>query len=359
MLAQPVNFLCWNVRGLNCPGRRATVHEMIVSTTCHIVCLQETKLDDVDQFGASSLGGHRLRNFAQRPALGTRGGILVLWDEATIGLSNVSISEFCLSADVQIQACGTTFKLTTVYGPTTSSRKDDFFAELLTHKPVAGVKWVVMGDFNQIYKARDKNKRNVNLSRINRFRAALNLCELREIHLQNRRFTWSNERQNPTLCKLDSIFCNDEWDIHFGTHILHALSSSLSDHCPLLLAEDSGPRRPRTFKFENFWASIPGFQDVVKEAWHHDSGHFEPCQNLFHKLKRTGACLSKWSRTLFSQAKIHFRAALMVILRLDVAQETRELSAGEIQLRARLKRRVIGLAVIERSRKKQCSRIRI
>ena len=48
----------------------------------------------------------------------------------------------------------------------------------------------------------------------------------------------------------------------------------------------------------------------------------------------------------------------MVILRLDVAQETRELSAGEIELRARLKRRVIGLAVIERSRKKQCSRIR-
>lgn len=127
-----------------------------------------------------------------------------------------------------------------------------FFAVLLMHKPAAGVKWIVMGNFNQIYRARDKNKCNINVSCINHFLDALNLYEPREIHLQNRHFTWSNEWQNPTLCKLDSIFCNNEWDIHFGKHVLHALSSSPSDHCPLLLADDCGPWRPRTFKFENF-----------------------------------------------------------------------------------------------------------
>ncbi|XP_073362469.1 uncharacterized protein [Aegilops tauschii subsp. strangulata] len=122
------------------------------------------------------------------------------------------------------------FKITTVYGPTDSSCKDVFFAELIDQKPPSGVKWLALGDFNQIYRARDKNKRNVNRSRINRFRATLQNCELQEIHLQNRRFTWSNERMNPTLCKLDSFFCNAEWDLQFNTHILHALSSSLSDH---------------------------------------------------------------------------------------------------------------------------------
>lgn len=171
-------------------------------------------------------------------------------------------------------------------------------------------------------------------------------------HLQNRRFTWSNERQNPTLYKLDSMFCIDEWNIYLGTHVLHALSSSLSDHCPLVLADDCGPWRPRTFKSENFWVSIPSFQDVVREAWQQDSGHHEPCQNLFHKLRKTGAHLSNWSRALFSQAKIHLHAALMIILRLDSAHGTRALSAGELLLRSGLKRRVIGLAVIERTRKK-------
>lgn len=50
--------------------------------------------------------------------------------------------------------------------------------------------------------------------------------------------------------------------------------------------------------------------------------------------------------------------ALEVILRLDIAQEiSRDLSDAELTLRRGLKRRVMGLAVIERSRKKQASRI--
>ncbi|EHK62708.1 hypothetical protein M3S_E07 [Sorghum bicolor] len=32
-----------------------------------------------------------------------------------------------------------------------------------------------------------------------RFRKTLDDCELMELSLQNRRFTWSNERQEPTM----------------------------------------------------------------------------------------------------------------------------------------------------------------
>jgi hypothetical protein len=50
-------------------------------------------------------------------------------------------------------------------------------------------------------------------------------------------------------------------------------------------------------------------------------------------------------------------AALLVILHLDIAQESRTLSFDEQDLRASLKRRVISLAILERARKKQSSRI--
>jgi hypothetical protein len=40
---------------------------------------------------------------------------------------------------------------------------------------------------------------------------------------------------------------------------LHPLSSSHSDHCPLLLMNHSGPRRSTPFKFENFWTKLPHF----------------------------------------------------------------------------------------------------
>ena len=49
--------------------------------------------------------------------------------------------------------------------------------------------------------------------------------------------------------------------------------------------------------------------------------------------------------------------ALEFILRLDLAQEQRELSPEERDLRKRLKRRIISLAVLKKSRKRQNSRI--
>jgi hypothetical protein len=239
----------------------------------------------------------------------------------------VQIFEFCLSANVHPLNSGNggDFKITAVYGPTASNRTDDFFAELITHKPPSGVRWLALGDFNQIWRARDKSRGNINRSRINRFRAALQTCELKEIHLQNRRFTWSNERATPTLCKLDAFFCNSEWDLCFDSHVLNALSSSLLDHCPLLLADDRGPRKPRTFKFENFWLRMPGFKEAVANAWNKPSTHVEPCQILFHKLKSTAKGLTEWSRRILPHSKVLLHASLLLILHFDRAQERRVL----------------------------------
>ena len=49
--------------------------------------------------------------------------------------------------------------------------------------------------------------------------------------------------------------------------------------------------------------------------------------------------------------------ALNVILRFDTAQEHRQLSQEECLLRDKLKKRCMGLAILERIRKRQCSRI--
>lgn len=34
-----LNVIYWNIRGLNSSSRRTTVHEILSSTTCHIICL--------------------------------------------------------------------------------------------------------------------------------------------------------------------------------------------------------------------------------------------------------------------------------------------------------------------------------
>jgi hypothetical protein len=97
--------------------------------------------------------------------------------------------------------------------------------------------------------------------------------------------------------------------------------------------------------------------EVVNKAWNAPSPHVEPCHIVFHKLRHTAKELTIWSRRLFSNTKVMVHAALLVILHLDLAQERRRLNTHERDLRARLKRKVIALAVVERARKKQSARI--
>jgi hypothetical protein len=95
------------------------------------------------------------------------------------------------------------------------------------------------------------------------------------------------------------------------------------------------------------------------EAWSTNTGHAEPYQNLFHKLKGAAKGHTKWSRGLFSRTNVLLHVALLVILQFDIAQESRSLSPDELELCANLKRRVISLAIVERARKKQRARIKM
>jgi len=117
-----------------------------------------------------------------------------------------------------------------------------------------------MGDFDLIYRAADKNNRNLNLRPMRSFRRTLNSRELKEIHLQNRRFTWSNERRSPTLARLDRFFCNQGWDLTFVDHALHALSSH-SDHCPLLVSPLVRPTATDSLQIPKLLDQTPGLSN--------------------------------------------------------------------------------------------------
>lgn len=357
MLSSELKILNWNVRGLNNPARREIVLRLIQDVQPSLVCLQETKVEVIDtQLGLQFLGS-RLSQFDYIPAAEVCGGVLIAWDEDLLDASDPVVGEYCLSLTVTMKLTNTSFRLTAVYGPTNDGEKHMFLDELISTQPAAGTSWTCMGDFNQIYEAKDKSNRNLNRRLMGQFRGALDTCELMEIALQNRRYTWSNERDNPTMVHLDRVFCNAAWELLFPSISLQALSSSMSDHCPLFLfQQQTKPRKPR-FKFEKFWTKVPSFQDVVKEAWSQLGRGNSPMMILHSKLQNTANALKSWSKSLFGDARLQLHMVTEVILRLDIAQETRELTPQELKLRRDLKARVLGLAAVERARRRQCSRI--
>ena len=81
MSENDAKILNWNVRGLNSVARREVVRLMCQQARPYIICLQETKLNEIDgPLAMEFLGQNYHTSFEFLPADDTRGGILIAWD---------------------------------------------------------------------------------------------------------------------------------------------------------------------------------------------------------------------------------------------------------------------------------------
>jgi endonuclease/exonuclease/phosphatase family metal-dependent hydrolase len=101
--------------------------------------------------------------------------------------------------------------ITVVYGPQLFIDKVGFLAELLRCKDSCFGPWLICGDFNMIYQVADKRHDRVDRREMRRFKTFINQAQLQEVSLLGRRFTWSSERQRPTLERLDRCLASVDW----------------------------------------------------------------------------------------------------------------------------------------------------
>jgi exonuclease III len=179
-----VDIISWNIRGLNATARCLTVHETLAATSGHIACLQETKLQTVDTALDSFLKAYKLDKFAYKHAAGTRGGILLLWNDSHVDINNIRIGRYTLSANITLRHRMSHFVITAVYRPSRRTEKVSFLKHMRGLKPTTGASWLILRDFNLIYKTRNKNNRNLNINLMRRFRHAIDFCGLKELSLQ-------------------------------------------------------------------------------------------------------------------------------------------------------------------------------
>ena len=184
---------------------------------------------------------------------------------------------------------------------------------------------MLLGDFNLICSAEEKNNSNINLRLMGLFKALIQDLELIEYPLLGWRFTWSNERQLSTQTRIDRVFVSKDWDLAHPQYQLTPASSNVSDHCPLLLSKMQR-RHYKGFRFEAQWLNYEDFPSVVHQAWEKPVKSRDAIRVLHIKLSRTAKALRKWSRGKTKWAKFVSAVADDVIFHLDVAQEERVLS---------------------------------
>jgi exonuclease III len=220
-----LNVFIWNVRGLNMRARRSAVREFLNQERVAALCLVETKISVLSDTMAYELMGTGF-DYVCLPSVGASGGIVVAWARSEWTVTARTCRTHSVTITVSSAASPScTWSLSCVYGPVLEELKPGFLDELRdVHAQNTGP-LLFCGDFNQIYRAADKNNSRLNLQSMRRFRRLLNDLQLQELYLHGRLYTWSNARHRPTLERIDRAFASVDWLEAFPSHHLRCLSS--------------------------------------------------------------------------------------------------------------------------------------
>lgn len=118
-----------------------------------------------------------------------------------------------------------------------------------------------------------------------RFHKVVDDLMLNDIHLNERAFSWSNDKQNSTFCKIDRVLGSIEWHMLFPSCFPKASSSDISDHAPLLLSRVVNASRCKKFRFEACWLSKEDFYETVTKAWSIEEISQNKCPIIQFKCK--------------------------------------------------------------------------
>lgn len=307
-------ILSWNVRGLNNPAKRRAVQKAVQEFRCNVVCLQETKLSHVNSsLVREILGGSFGDSFIFLPADGTKGGILLACN-SDFDITNEpnAVGSYSITGTIRDKSNNEDWSISGVYGPQEEGEKILFLQELRQIQTVVQSRWLTLGDFNMIRRVDEKSSTNVNLRMIGHFRNVIDDLELLKIPLVGRTFTWSSEKQNTVHTKIDRILVTKDWELSFPQYQLRPASTTVSDHCPLILKKMQ-TQHFKEFRFEQFWIKVPGFKDIVKAAWSKNVISRDAIRRLHIKLSRSVCALKKWHNELKRKSKLSEEIATEII----------------------------------------------
>ena len=113
-----IRILSWNVRGANHCDKRKVIKALIKKNKVDLVCLQETKIQEMTRGIIRSTGVGRFLDWGTVDSRGSAGGIVVLWDNRVLEMIELEKGECSISCHFKNCEDGFTWTFTGVYGPT-------------------------------------------------------------------------------------------------------------------------------------------------------------------------------------------------------------------------------------------------
>ncbi|KAK9943536.1 hypothetical protein M0R45_009141 [Rubus argutus] len=287
-----MDVLSWNCRGLGMNSKSQALKDFISQNRPSIVFLSETKIDNLDDFRRLSrtLQGLGFDHSQEVLSDGRSGGLGLFWKEG-ITLRIRSSSHRFIDAELKGDLGDPIWRLTGFYGHPTTNLRYLSWQAIKELSDEDSLPWVIVGDFNEILHADEKQDGSRCSERQMRgFRDVVGYADLVDLGYIGSRFTWSNRQ---TKLRLDRALATTTWNV---------LPPSISDHSPLFLQISAGPivkaQRFHRFRFESFWLQHAECNQLVTSQWQlPQSG--QPLFCISKKIMRTSKALDKWQRRTF------------------------------------------------------------
>jgi hypothetical protein len=212
---------------------------------------------------------------------GKGGGLALYWQDG-ITVDLLSYSNRHIDVHVSGGPYVSKWRASFVYGEPKSCDRHLMWTKMRQMKNRSNEPWLVLGDFNEaMWQEEHFSKSKRSERHMAEFRAVLSDCDLHDIGFSGTPWTFDNKQRGDRNVKvrLDRAVASPAWSDRFPDFRLRHLSSSRSDHCPLLLSEDQPaygrPERPIR-RYEICWEREPSLASAVEEAW----SKRVPCEDL-------------------------------------------------------------------------------
>lgn len=144
-------LISYNIRGLGKREKRRDVRDLIKKVRADVCCLQESKLEQVNNRVARSIWGSQNFDWEFSPSEGNSGGIITIWNSSVFQKT----SSWCIKEMLVINGFltedGNGCTIINVYAPNTPSLRHDLWDKISIVVDQFKENYLcVVGDFNSI-----------------------------------------------------------------------------------------------------------------------------------------------------------------------------------------------------------------
>jgi len=291
-----MKIIMYNVWGLGGGEKRAEVRRLVLEKNPFVLCLQETKLELLNEQLIKSLWGNGVHNFSYQPSIGASGGLATVWDVSRIEVTSSVSFNHVLAIKGKVLLTGEDFVIFNVYAPCDLEAKRLLWGNLLLHvQNNIDASLCVCGHFNSVRSAAERKGRPTVFrhSDAEVFNSFIHESLLIDLPICGRLFTWYRG-DGVSMSRIDRFLLSSKWCDTWPHCIQVAYQRGLSDHVPVMLHVDEINWGPQPLRMLKCWADLPGYADFVREKW----GSFN-CQGwagfvLQQKLKMIKSSLKEW-----------------------------------------------------------------